>query len=144
MSKANTINFDTFAFNIGEQARLTRDASKPLHDAYTKATPEQQADLRTRWITKHLEGQKLNAGRILRKPRTERTAEETKAYDKARQDFAYHIVRKVKAPTPTKHNRVAVPKALRDDIVQSIIAAGLDKAQFTALLEQVRDSIAFE
>ena len=108
MTTSNKIDFDTFAFNIGVQAGQTRDASKPLHDAYTKATPEQQADLRTRWITNHINGQGLNAGRILPKPRTQRTTEETKAYDKARQDFAYHIVRKVKAPTPT-----AKPKSLR-------------------------------
>ena len=109
----NKISYDQFAFNLGEQARLTRDASKPLHEAYTNATPEQQADLRTRWITKHLEGQKLDAGRILRKPRTERTANETKAYDKARQDFAYHIVRKVKAPTP-KTKSLRVSPAMRE------------------------------
>ena len=45
--------------------------------------------------------------------------------------------------TPTSHKRIAVPKALRDDIVKSIIAAGLDKTQFNALLAQVRDSIDF-
>ena len=111
----NKISFDQFAFNLGEQARLTRDASKPLHEAYTNATPEQQADLRTRWITKHIEGQGLDAGRILPKPRTERTADETKAYDKARQDFAYHIVRKVKAPAPTtKPKSLRVSPAMRE------------------------------
>ena len=45
--------------------------------------------------------------------------------------------------TPVSHKRIAVPKALRDDIVKSIIAAGLDKNQFNALLAQVRDSIDF-
>ena len=88
MSIKTKVDFDTFAFNIGVQAGQTREASKPLHDAYTKATPEQQADLRTRWITKHLEGQKLNAGRILRKPRTERTAERAQRMGMTEEAFA--------------------------------------------------------
>ena len=140
------ISFDQFAFNVGAMAGKTREASKPLHDAYKKATPEQRADLRTRWIAKHLDGQGLASGRILPKPRTKRTADETKAYDKARQDFAYHIVRDIKPASKPKTTspRIEVPRALREDIIKQIIATGLDKAQFTALLAQVRDAIDFE
>ena len=136
MSKANTIDFDTFAFNIGVQAGQTRDASKPLHDAYMKATPEQQEDLRTRWITNHINGQGLKAGRILPKPRTQRTAEETKAYDKARQDFAYHIVRKVK---PVK----VVAKSMRiSHVVRESAMSFLCEFEGETLDEQINAAIA--
>ena len=37
------ISFDQFAFNLGNLAKQTRAASLPLHQAYVKATPEQQA-----------------------------------------------------------------------------------------------------
>ena len=70
---------------------------------------------------------------------------EAKGYEAARK-FLGRILAAIahEADKPTSHKRIAVPKALRDDIVKSIIAAGLDKAQFIALLAQVRDSIDFE
>lgn len=69
---------------------------------------------------------------------------EAKGYEAARK-FLGRILAVIapEAETPPSHKRIAVPKALRDDIVKSIIAAGLDKAQFNALLAQVRDSIDF-
>ena len=129
------VSFDQFAFNVGQQARMTRDASLPLHTAYAKATPEQQADLRTRWIAQHLTGQGLDAGRILPLPRTERTKAQQKAYDKARADFTYHIARpEPKAKAPAKRERVS--KDLRA-LAQALIDAAGDKAAALKVLRAI-------
>ena len=124
-----TISFNQFAFNVGEHAKQTREASLPLHKAYVKATPEQQADLRERWILNHLNGQGLNGGEILPMPRTKRSKAQQQAYDKARADFAYHVVRKVKKPAapaaaPVKSMRIS--KHLRE-LAQALIDAAGDK-----------------
>lgn len=122
-----TISFNQFAFNVGKLRKSTREASLPLHQAYVKATPEQQADLRSRWILNHLDGQGLNGGEILPMPRTKRTKAQQQAYDCARQDFAYHVVRKTKptAAAPAKSMRIS--KHLRE-LAQALVDAAGDKA----------------
>ena len=124
-----TISFNQFAFNVGKLRKSTREASLPLHQAYVKATPEQQADLRERWILNHLNGQGLNGGEILPTPRTKRTKAQQQAYDCARQDFAYHIVRKAKkpvAPTAAPVKSMRISKHLRE-LAQALIDAAGDK-----------------
>jgi hypothetical protein len=115
MSHTTSIDFNTFAFNVGEQSRKTRDASLPLHKAYTKAEPEQQRDLRTRWMLNHLRGalavNAKTAERILSEGKgTGAKPEHIKAIDKASSDFRYHIARpeSKQAKAPAKHNRVSV------------------------------------
>ena len=134
-----TISFNQFAFNLGKLRKSTREASLPLHQAYVKATPEQQADLRERWILNHLDGQGLNGGEILPMPRTKRTKAQQQAYDCARQDFAYHVVRKVKkpaaaAPAPAKRERIS--KHLRE-LAQALIDAAGDKATALKVLRAI-------
>lgn len=114
MSNTSTISFDTFAFNVGEQSRKTRDASLPLHKAYMKAEPEQQRDLRTRWLLNHLRGALAvnvkTAERILSDGKgAGAKPEHIKAIDKASSDFRYHIARpEPKQAKAVKHNRVSV------------------------------------
>jgi len=49
------------------------------------------------------------------------------------------------APKPkTSSPRINVPRELRNSLVDQIIAAGLDKNQFNALLAQLRDSVSFK
>ena len=125
---ATLISFNDFAFNVGKLRKSTREASLPLHQAYVKATPEQQADLRERWILNHLNGQGLNGGEILPMSRTKRTKAQQQAYDCARQDFAYHVVRKTKpaaAAAPAKSMRIS--KHLRE-LAQALVDAAGDKA----------------
>lgn len=129
------ISFDQFAFNLGNLAKQTRAASLPLHQAYVKATPEQQADLRQRWILNHLNGQKLNGGEILPKTRTERSADETRAFDKARADFKYHVQRPEPASkAPAKRERIS--KDLRE-LAQALIDAAGDKATALKVLRAI-------
>ena len=46
----NLVSHNQFFFNLGNADRMTLDASKPLHDVYVSATPEQQKDLFSRAV----------------------------------------------------------------------------------------------
>lgn len=114
MSNTSTISFDTFAFNVGEQSRKTRDASLPLHKAYIKAELGQQLNLRARWMRNHVQGAlgvtAKTAERILSEGKgAGAKPEHIKAIDKASSDFRYHIARPEpkQAKAPAKHNRVS-------------------------------------
>lgn len=145
----NKISFDQFAFRLGSAARLTRDASAPLHAAYAGATPEQQADLRERWMREHLRGQGYkNPETVMAQSRTERSAEDQRAYAMARAHLNYHIVRREdaapsnkRAPAPV---RARVVRPLAATMVSSIIEAGLTKAELAALIDAIRAGVSFE
>ena len=68
----------------------------------------------------------------------------SKDYESARK-FLGRILSAI-APTEAKTSgqRIDVPRALRNSIVDQIIAAGLEKKQFDALLAQLRDAVAFK
>jgi hypothetical protein len=143
MTTSNTIDFNTFAFNIGEQSRLTRDASKPLSISYHKGTPEQQKDLRTRWMLNHLRGAlKVNAKvaeRILSEGKgAGAKPDNIKAIDKASSDFRYHIVRpeaKTTQPAKPAHNRISV-------VHREAAMAFLGEFEGETLAEQIKQAVA--
>ena len=68
---------------------------------------------------------------------------EAKDYEAARK-FLGRILTAI-APSEAKptSKRIAVPRALRASIVEQIIEAKLDKAQFNALLAQLREAVDF-
>ena len=106
------LSITDFAKQLGAATRKTRDASLPFHQAYVKATPEQQSDLRHRWLTGHISGaldvDTKAVERILSQSRTERNAKHQAAYAKASSDFAYHVIRAVKGNKPaTRKARIA-------------------------------------
>lgn len=145
----NKISFDQFAFRLGQQTRLTRDASAPLHAAYAGATPEQQSNLRERWMREHLRGQGYkNPEAIMAQSRTERSAEDQRAYAMARAHLNYHIVRREDAAPSNKRAqapvRARVVRPLAATMVSSIIEAGLTRAELAALLEAVKAGVSFE
>ena len=142
MTNSTTLDFNTFAFNIGEHTRLTRDASTPLHKAYTKAQPEQQKDLRTRWMLNHLRGalsvNAKTAERILSEGKGAGVKpEHIKAIDKASSDFRYHIVRPEAQTTQAKpkHNRVSV-------VHREAAMAFLGEFEGETLAEQIKQAVA--
>jgi len=142
MTNSTTLDFNTFAFNIGEHTRLTRDASTPLHKAYTKAEPEQQKDLRTRWMLNHLRGALAVTAKVAERILSEGKAagvkpEHIKAIDKASSDFRYHIVRpEGKAvQAPTKHNRVSVAH-------REAAMTFLGEFEGETLAEQIKQAVA--
>ena len=125
----NTISFDLFALRVGKQSGETRAAADPLHKAYKGADPEQQRDLRARWMRNHVAGQVMAqmkaqgkpvdgdkatqvAERILSRGKGKgATKEAVGAIDRAYSDFRYHIVRP--NAKPASNARVRVPAAVR-------------------------------
>jgi len=105
------VSHNQFFFNIGNQDYLTLEASKPLHDAYTKATPEQQRDLFARAVFNYTLGAmgfKADDAKgikavtlIIAKTRSERTKAQELIVNRAGQKARYHLVNRGK-PVPAK------------------------------------------
>ena len=111
MSKA--ISATQFFFNLGNNDRLTLEASAPIHAAWLAATPEQRKQLRLDCMAHYIMGKtqcdRKAADRILSQSRTERTAKAQLAYRTANERFTYHVSRdnkKVK-PAPTQSFRIS-------------------------------------
>ena len=100
------LTISQFAFNLASMTRKVREAADPFHDAYTGATPEQRKDLRTRWMTGHLEGQGFKSvERILSEGKGEGAKpEHIKAIDRASSDFRYMVVRPDAKPAQAASN----------------------------------------
>jgi len=93
------MDIDQFAFNVGAATRKIREAATAYHDAYTTATPEQQADLRRRWMLGHLAGQQVsNPERVLSQGKGRGASKANiMAIDRASSDFRYYVIRPSKA-----------------------------------------------
>lgn len=124
------VSYTQFAFGLGKQQRLQREASHAWHLHYTKADSITRQARLQEWIVQHLMGQ-LNikqpvAERILSTPRTKRSKENNLAYSRAYSDFRYHIIR----PENKKGGAVSsqqdiVEKAL--ELVESMTKAQQEK-----------------
>ena len=86
-----------FFFNLGNNDRLTLDASKPLHTAYAKGDAWQRNTMRKECMVAYIMGKLAVsdkvAGRILSDTKTERSVEEQKQYKCANEQFTYHVSR---------------------------------------------------
>lgn len=113
MSKA-TVTLSQFAFNLGQADRLTLEASLPFHTAYSKATPEQRAQLKHDWQVGYIMGKakvdEKAAERILSRGKGAGVSKaHVEAVDKAYSSFRYHVVRTAKSKSegePT-HQRIS-------------------------------------
>jgi hypothetical protein len=148
MTKATTVvvTYQQFAQGIGASDRITLEASLPWHKEYLKLSAEKQGEWRHDFVLNYVIGRlectAKQAEIICGKTRVERTANEEKAVNGGGAKFRFHISRTDKADG--KKPAVAVPKQLVSNIVAEIIDAGLTKAQFDALLAQLRDSVSFQ
>jgi hypothetical protein len=88
-----------FAAKVGKQGRQIRAAAEAFHIAYVGATPEQQADLRRRWMLGHLEGQQVaDPERVLSRGKGKGASKaNVAAIDRAYSDFRYYVVQPEKA-----------------------------------------------
>ena len=110
-----TISATQFFFNLGNNDRLTLQASQPIHAAWVKATPEQRTQLRTDCMAHYIMGKlqcsRDEADRILSQTRDERDEAAQRAYRTANERFTYHVSRdnkKVKEATPAPtHKRIS-------------------------------------
>ena len=112
-------------FALGQDERLTRDATLGAHKDYVSSTPEQQAQLMHDCIVQFIMGYTKcdlkAAERILSQPRDKRSKKAQDAYYKGYSKFRYHIIRpksepelpasssrKVRIPTDRKEYLYAV------------------------------------
>ena len=149
--KANTtLSFDEFAKSVGKVGKQLQESAKPLADAYAKATPEQQKDLKARWMLNHLIGQDYTNAKAIIGTGKGKTAkpDNIKAIDRAYADFRWNIVQgKSKKPLPDSSGRqvkVIAPRKVFNAVLNEVIASGMNKAEFDALIAELKESIAFE
>jgi hypothetical protein len=147
----HTIKTTELFFALGQAERLTKDATLGAHREYAKATPEQQQQLMHDCIVQYIMGYTScdlkAAERILSQTRDERTKYAQDAYYKGYSKFRYHIIRPETAPEPESSARrvkVAAPKALVKSVLTEILNSGITKAEFDALITELRDSVSFE
>ena len=148
MTKATTVvvTYQEFARGIGASDRITLEASLPWHNEYVRLSAEKQSEWRYDWVLNYVIGRlgctHKQAEDICAKTRVQRTAEQEKAVNTGGAKFRDHISRTGR--TSGRKPTVAVPKQLVSTIASEIIEAGLTKAQFDALLVQLRDAVAFQ
>jgi hypothetical protein len=148
MTKATTVivTYQQFAQGVGASDRITLEASLPWHKQYLTLDAEKQSEWRYDFVLNYVIGRldctRKEAQAICEKTRVQRTATQEKAVNAGGQKFRFHISRADKSDG--KKPAVAVPKQLVSNIVSEIIDAGLTKAQFDALLAQLRDSVSFQ
>ncbi len=148
MTKATTVvvTYQQFARGIGASDRITLEASLPWHKEYVKLSPEKQGEWKYDFVLNYVIGRldctHKEAEAICEKTRVQRTANDEKVVNAGSKKFADHISRT--ALRSGSKPVVAVPKQLVSNIVAEIIDAGLTKAQFDALLAQLRDAVSFQ
>lgn len=144
----NPVSFDDFAKQVGEFGKQIKDSAKPLADAYAKATPEQQADLKARWMLNHLIGQGIAKAEDVLKVGKSKTAKRDNvlAIDRAYSDFRYYIVTKQnkKPASSASRESVVAPRKVFNAVLNEIVNSGMTKAEFNALLAELRDSVDFQ
>jgi hypothetical protein len=117
-TKGNTtLSFDEFAKSVGQFGKQLQQSAKPLADAFAKATPEQQKDLRARWMLNHLIGQGYtNAKAIIETGKGKGAKpEHIKAIDRASSDFTYNIKQGKSKPLPESNARkIRIPTDRKD------------------------------
>lgn len=148
MTKATaiTVTYQQFAEGVGRTDRMTLEASLAWHKAYVKLDAEKQSEWKYDFVLNYVIG-RMDCSRdqavvICGKTRVQRTAKQEQAVNAGGKKFSFHISRTEKSDA--KKPAVAVPKQLVSNIVAEIIDAGLTKAQFDALLAQVRESVSFQ
>jgi hypothetical protein len=148
MTKATaiTVTYQQFAEGVGRTDRMTLEASLAWHKAYVKLDAEKQSEWKYDFVLNYVIG-RMDCSRdqavvICGKTRVQRTVKQEQAVNAGGKKFSFHISRTEKSDA--KKPAVAVPKQLVSNIVAEIIDAGLTKAQFDALLAQVRESVSFQ
>jgi len=145
------LNINQYGKQVGITDRITKEGAKPFRDAYIKATPEQSVQLERDWITGYLEGN-LNrtpsqAQAIFNTSRTERSKTEQDSYKRGYAKFNYHVKIEVRKDEPESNSRtekVTAPKAIVKSVLDIIYASDMTKAQFDALIAEIKKSVAFE
>jgi hypothetical protein len=149
------VSHNQFFFNIGNNDYLTLEASKPLHDAYAKGTPEQQRDLFARAVFNYTlgamgfkaddtKGIKTVEG-IIAKTRTARTKAQELIVNRAGQKARYHLVNRGK-PAQAKPAQAKKPNSGKVHFTieqRSAVDNALASFEAETLAEQVKMLCAY-
>lgn len=147
-----TVSHNEFFFLLGQADRTSLEASKSLHDAYVKATPEQQADLKHRAVVQYVMGKlditQAEAEKIVAKTRAKRTKAQEKVVNAASKKASYHLITRGKdsnddKPAPKSHGKVAVGRKDVEALQDFIIERELTREQIKALFEQALEGLQF-
>lgn len=99
-----SVSHNQFFLLLGKADSTSLEASKPLHEAYINATPEQQKDLRHRAVVNYVMGKmgiaQSEAEKIVAKTRVKRTREQEKVVNAAGQKARYHLITRGKDKKP--------------------------------------------
>ena len=133
---------------LGKAERLTRDATLGAHKAYAKSTPEQQAQLMhdciVQYIIGYTECSQKAAERILSQSRDDRTKDAQDAYYKGYSKFRYHIIRPNDEPESSgRQVKVIAPRKVFKAVLSEVLDSGITKAEFDALITELRASVTF-
>ena len=141
------VNLNQFAYKLGNTDRLTLDASIVFHTHYAKSSADSRKEQRIDFITGYVQGRldvtAKEASSILELKRTERSKDQERAVNAGGKMFSYHVVRDLK-DSSGRTETVTAPKKLVAHIVSEIIEAGVTKAEFDALIAELRSSISFQ
>jgi hypothetical protein len=134
---------------LGKAERLTRDATLGAHKEYAKSTPEQQAQLMhdclVQYIIGYTECSQKAAERILSQSRDDRTKQAQEAYYKGYSKFRYHIIRPNDEPESSgRQVKVTAPRKVFKAVLSEVLDSGITKAEFDALITELRASVTFE
>jgi hypothetical protein len=133
---------------LGQAERLTRAATLGAHKEYTKSTPEQQAQLMhdclVQYIIGYTECSQKAAERILSQSRDDRTKQAQEAYYKGYSKFRYHIIRPNDEPESSgRQVKVTAPRKVFKAVLSEVLDSGITKAEFDALITELRAAITF-
>ena len=110
-------------FALGQAERTTHASTLGAHKEYAKATPEQQSDLRARWMLNHLIGQGIkNAADVITVGKSKNAnPENIKAIDRASSDFTYNIKQGKSKPLPASDARKVRIPADRKEYLYAVL-----------------------
>ena len=133
---------------LGKAERLTKEATLGAHKEYTKSTPEQQAQLMhdclVQYIIGYTECSQKAAERILSQSRDDRTKQAQEAYYKGYSKFRYHIIRPNDEPESSgRQVKVVAPRKVFKAVLSEVLDSGITKAEFDALITELRASVTF-
>lgn len=132
------LSLNEFAFQLGAQTRVTRDASFPFHVAYVESSAEDRTAMRQTWLVSHVQGslgvsEKAAATIVAAGKGAEcRKPEHFDALQCAGAHFSYHVVRR----SAEKHAARAAKGASQETKVRCSAA---EKAAFAAFMATFDD-----
>ena len=132
----------------GNKDAATAEMNAAIIAAWPAMTDDTREATRYNWVIGYMAGRfgysRKDAQFIVDTKRTERDPENHKHADTARKQWDYYVGKAVKAPKPSNRVVAKLPKGLVSEMAQRIAEAGLDKAQFAALLVELRGAVSFE